>query len=70
MAQTKTATALARVMEVADLLDSCEAEIIATRNAGGDVAYLREVMGSLYSELESAWDRWNDAMLEERLARV
>jgi hypothetical protein len=73
MAKTQTAITLNALMLVADQMEDLEVQLDYARRTGGNpdtIARLQDTMAEFHAKLESAWDAWNDALRDERLARV
>jgi hypothetical protein len=73
MAKTQTAITLNALMLIADQMEDLEGQLDYARRTGGNpdtIARLQDTMASCHATLESAWDAWNDALRDERLARV
>jgi hypothetical protein len=73
MAKTQTATTLNALMLIADQMEDLEVQLDYARRTGGSaelIARLQNAMAECHAKLESAWDAWNDALRDERLARV
>lgn len=73
MPKTQTATTLNALMLIADQMDDLEVQLDYARRTGGSPELIARLQGSMaecHAQLESAWDAWNDAMRDERLARI
>ncbi len=70
---TKTALTLNEMMLIADQMEDLEVQldyVRRTSNSESLIAKLQDHMTACNARLEAAWDAWNDAMREERLARI
>ncbi len=70
---TKTALTLNEMMLIADQMEDLEVQldfVRRTSNSESLIAKLQDHMTTCNARLEAAWDAWNDAMREERLARI
>jgi hypothetical protein len=70
---TQTAMTLNAMMLIADQIEDLEVQLDYVRRTGGKpetVERLQAHMAECHARLESAWDAWNDAMRDERLALI
>ena len=70
---TPTAMTLNAMMLVADQIEDLEVQLDYARRTGGSedlIARLQGHMAECHAKLESAWDAWNDAMRDERIAKI
>lgn len=56
-----------------DLMESVEAELAVAHKSGAPTTFVTDLqikLSNLSDTMNQLWDAWNDAMQQERLARI